>query len=152
MASFNLTVACSPYNKTDKRNIRVFIKCTSDTIADTCIFAYSQTGAELTFSHVCSTVDMVEYPKATDEAPANFGESFKWFRKDYVDLIVPALSIAEDFIREVISDVKMLYKNMKAHNAIVTSEPITYKIDDDVEIIIPTETPVVDLPQEDDND
>lgn len=152
MASFNLTVACSPYNTTDKRNIRVFIKCTSDTITDTCIFAYSKTGNELTFSHVCSTVDMVEYPKDTDKEPANFGSSFKWFRKDYVDLIVPALSIADDFIKEVISDVKMLYTNMKAHNEIVTSEPVVYKIDDTVEIVIPTETPIVNPPQEENND
>lgn len=120
MADYKLRIACSPYNCDDNRNIRVQIKCLSDKDGiDTAIFAYRKLNDDLFFDHVCSTVDMVEYPLAEDTVN---GESFKWCRQDIVDLLVRSLSIAEDFIAEVKSDAKLLYKNMKAHDELIGTE------------------------------
>lgn len=131
MADYKLHIACSPYNSSDRRNMRVQIKCLpvnnvsdnssveDDNALDTAIFAYRSVGGELVFDHVCSTVDMVEYPLADNLVN---GEGFKWCRSDMVDILVRTLSIAEDFITEVKSDVDMLYRNMKAHDRIVGIE------------------------------
>ena len=122
MANYTLAVACSPYNNSDQRNIRVQIKCLPNYAGDegvdmdAAVFAYRYIDGEFLFDHVCSTVDMVEYPLYDDLVN---GESFKWCRKDVVDILVRALSIAEDFIDEVKSDVNMLYQNMLAHNRLV---------------------------------
>lgn len=122
MANFTLAVACSPYNNSDQRNMRVQIKCLPNYAGeegieiDTAVFAYRYIDGEFLFDHVCSTVDMVEYPLYNDLVN---GESFKWCRKDVVDILVRTLSIAEDFIEEVKSDVSMLYRNMLAHNRLV---------------------------------
>ena len=120
MSSYVLHVACSPYNSFEKRNIRIQIKCTAaaGVAIDTAVFAYRLINNEYLFDHICSTVDMAEYPIA-DEAYIHNGESFKWCRKDYVDLLVRTLSIAEDFIDNVVSDVRLLYYNMEAHNEVV---------------------------------
>lgn len=130
MADYKLRIACSPYNCDNARNIRVQIKCLSDNQdTDTAVFAYRKLDDNLFFDHVCSTVDMVEYPviernedgQIVDDTTVN-GESFKWCRCDIVDLLVRSLSIAEDFIAEVKSDVELLYHNMNVHNEIVGVE------------------------------
>lgn len=123
MSSYLLHVACSPYNSFEKRNIRVQIKCTAvaGITVDTAVFAYRIINGEYIFDHICSTVDMVEYPIADSEYIHN-GESFKWCRRDYVDILVRTLSIAEDFIEKVVSDVKLLYYNMEAHNRVVGTD------------------------------
>ena len=133
MASYVLNIACSPYNSFEKRNIRVQIHCAvqgelddSDSSStepiDTKVFAYRRINDEYFFDHVCSTVDMVEYPILGKEAN---GESAKWCRSDTVDILVRTLSIAQDFIYNVKSDVKMLYMNMCAHNTVVGTEAFT---------------------------
>ena len=130
MADYKLRIACSPYNNSDRRNMRVQIKCLSDREdVDTAIFAYRKVNDDLIFDHVCSTVDMAEYPVVTVDEDGKLltdntvnGESFKWCRTDIVDLLVRTLLIAEDFIEEVKSDVHMLYKNMKIHDRIVEVE------------------------------
>lgn len=135
MADYKLRIACSPYNCDDKRSIRVQIKCLSDKEgADTAIFAYRRSNDSLIFDHVCSTVDMVEYPVVTvdtndvvDTSSLVNGESFKWCRRDIVDLLVRSLLTAEDFIDEVKSDVRMLYTNMRANDKIVGIEE--YELD-----------------------
>lgn len=125
MEYYSLYIACSPYNTSDRRNIRVQIKCLAsetDGIENeegaAAIFAYRRIGAnpekyEYVFDHVCSTVDMVEYPLMNN---LQNGESFKWCRSDVIDILVRTLSIADDFIAEVKSDVELLYRNMQIHN------------------------------------
>ena len=122
MSSYVLNIACSPYNSFEKRNVRVQIKCEKDlpeSTIDPAVFAYRRINGEYCFDHVCSTVDMVDYPEIGTESN---GESFKWARSDTVDILVRTLSIASDFIAEVKSDVKLLYMNMCAHNNIVGTE------------------------------
>lgn len=128
MAAYVLNISCSPYNSFEKRNIRVQIKCTlqgqaepseEDTAGLTSVFAYRRINGEYCFDHVCSTVDMVDYPIIGTEET---GESFKWARSDTVDILVRTLSIAQDFIYDVKSDVKLLYLNMCAHDQVVGTD------------------------------
>ena len=57
-----------------------------------------------TFDHICSAVDIEEYPE--DAALPNSRPA--WFRMDYVDVMVRSREEAREFINSVLEDVKLL--------------------------------------------
>jgi hypothetical protein len=56
------------------------------------------------FSHVCSPVDLEEYPE--DEPIA--GQRPEWFRLNYVDVLLRSRTEVHEFIKEVCADVNRL--------------------------------------------
>jgi hypothetical protein len=92
----------------DGIRVRIYVDCASG--LDTRIFAYrmlpiSAGGARAGFfSHICSPVDMTEWP--ADEPRAE--ESPEWFRLSFVDVFVRSIDEAENFIAIVRQDVRRL--------------------------------------------
>jgi hypothetical protein len=91
--------------------IRVRITATNANLMPSKIFAYQllplKPGEEErvgTFDHVCSPVDLEEYPE--DEPIENSRPA--WFRLDYVDVLLRSRAEAQAFIKEVAEDVKRL--------------------------------------------
>lgn len=56
------------------------------------------------FDHVCSSVDLEEYPE--DEAVPNSRPA--WFRLNYVDVMVRSREEAREFINSILEDVQLL--------------------------------------------
>lgn len=91
--------------------IRIRITADNANLMPTKIFAYQllplkpgaaeRVGA---FDHVCSPVDLEEYPE--DEPLA--GSRPAWFRLNYVDVLLRSRAEAQAFIKEVVEDVKRL--------------------------------------------
>lgn len=85
------------------------------------IFAYRKqplnvnTGERVgAFSHVCSPVDLAEYP---EDAPAEDSVP-PWYRLDFVDLLVRSEVEADDLVRCVQEDVDSLIYTLKLANEI----------------------------------
>jgi hypothetical protein len=92
------------------------------------IFAYRMlpvdpnTGAaEGHFSHICSSVDLAEYP---EDAPVP-GASPQWFRLSYVDVILRSWAEALDFIDVVYEDIRSLKDSLDNMDEIVGVTEIT---------------------------
>lgn len=67
------------------------------------------------FDHICSPVDLAEYPE--DEPLA--GASPQWFRLDYVDVLLRSWLEAEDFIAGVRSDLRRCVATLNRAQALV---------------------------------
>jgi hypothetical protein len=102
--SLQLSWSCSRYivNRIDGIRIRVWV---SEAVGMTDkIFAYLMTPKNPTtaekegvFDHVCSPVDLAEYP---EDAPIENSRP-AWFRLDYVDLHLRSREEADDFLARV---------------------------------------------------
>lgn len=107
----HLEWSVSRYDINDIDGIRIRITATESTGMPTKIFAYQMlpvkpggTQQVATFDHVCSSVDLEEYPE--DQAVPNSRPA--WFRLDYVDVMVRSREEAREFINSVIEDVQLL--------------------------------------------
>lgn len=106
--SLTLSWASSHYRdgRDDGVRIRVEVTCASG-ISDK-IFAYrmlpmdADGNTEAVFSHICSAVDLAEYP----EDEARVGDSPEWLRRNSVDVLVRSVTEALNFINVVKSDVQ----------------------------------------------
>jgi hypothetical protein len=107
----HLTWNVSRYFMNDIDGIRVRIEADSSNLMPTKIFAYQmmpfkpgefeQVGA---FDHVCSSVDLEEYPE--DEPLPNVRP--QWFRLNYVDVLLRSREEVRAFINSVMEDVQIL--------------------------------------------
>lgn len=109
--NIHLEWAVSRYDINDIDGIRIRITATQATNMPTKIFAYQMqpvkpggTQQIAAFDHVCSSVDLEEYPE--DEAEPNSRPA--WFRLNYVDVMVRSREEAREFINSVLEDVKLL--------------------------------------------
>ena len=95
--SISLKITSSPYitEKTDGQRLR--IEACAGGLSDK-IFAYRMLpvdvggGQAAYFSHVCSSVDLAEYP---EDAPVP-GHSPQWLRVQYVDVLVRSTADAAE--------------------------------------------------------
>jgi hypothetical protein len=109
--NIHLTWDVSRYYFHTTDGIRIRITADSANLMPTKIFAYQllplkpgeaeRVGA---FDHVCSPVDLEEYPE--DEPIANSRPA--WFRLNYVDVLLRSRAEAQAFIKEVVEDVRRL--------------------------------------------
>lgn len=133
MSAYKLKKYISPYRCGDAMGIRVRIECEtsepkeSGTKLSPKIFAYLPQTDGGHFNHVCNVIDLKECP---EDRPSS-GKWPKWYRLNYVDLYLPNVDVAYDFIQKVEDDVADLYRTMVKFNKIVNQEP--------VEVIIPPE-------------
>lgn len=107
----HLVWAVSRYNYHETDGIRVRITAQDANLMPDKVFAYlllpMKPGAGERvgeFSHVCSPVDLEEYPE--DEPIA--GQRPEWFRLHYVDVLLRSRTEVHEFIREVQGDVQRL--------------------------------------------
>lgn len=101
----------SRYYMNDIDGIRVRIEADDATLMPTKIFAYQmlpvkpgETEPLAAFDHVCSVVDIEEYPEDapdTNSRPA-------WFRADYVDVFLRSREEVRAFIAAVLEDIQIL--------------------------------------------
>lgn len=109
------------HGRHDGVRVRFDVDCASG--LDTRIFAYrmrpvnSSGSAEGFFSHICSPVDMAEYP--ADEPVA--GQSPEWFRLSFVDVMLRSVTEADDFIAAVRSDVRRILATLSTMDTIFTN-------------------------------
>lgn len=106
-----LSWSVSRYNYHDTDGIRVRITAQNANLMSDKVFAYlllpMKPGAGERvgeFSHVCSPVDLEEYPE-DDPIP---GHRPEWFRLNYVDVLLRSRTEVHEFIREVTADVQRL--------------------------------------------
>ena len=134
---FEITKKVSPYHCDSSIGIRVRLECTAAEGLSSKIFAYSPdssgvepdyTSSNGKFNHVCNVVDMIECP---EDEPSP-GKWPVWFRKNYVDLLLPNVEMAEDFIRKVEEEVQDLYNNMKRYNSLISEG--SFIVDDGKEL------------------
>lgn len=107
----HLAWSVSRYYLNDIDGIRVRIEADEATDMPTKIFAYQllpvkpgETESVGAFDHVCSSVDLEEYPEdvpGTNSRPA-------WFRLNYVDVLLRSREEVREFINSVIEDVNTL--------------------------------------------
>jgi hypothetical protein len=109
--NIHLEWTVSRYDINDIDGIRIRMEATESTNMPTKVFAYQMlpvrpggTEQVATFDHVCSSVDLQEYPE--DEAVANSRPA--WLRLDYVDVMVRSREEANEFINNVLEDVQIL--------------------------------------------
>jgi len=101
----------SRYFINDIDGIRVRIEAPEATLMPTKIFAYQMLpvapGADeqvATFDHVCSSVDLEEYPE--DEATPNSRPA--WLRTNYVDVFLRSREEVRAFVNAVLEDIQIL--------------------------------------------
>lgn len=122
MRSVRIKWASSHYTLPKDDGIRIRIECECAVGLSTKLFAYRMEpvmpGGVTNgfFSHICSPVDMAEYP---EDAPTP-GQSPEWFRLDFVDVLVRSVLEAEDFILIVREDVRRLLRTLNKMDTIFT--------------------------------
>jgi hypothetical protein len=101
----------SRYFMNDIDGIRVRIEAPEANLMPTKIFAYQmlpvRPGSDeqvATFDHVCSSVDITEYPE--DEALPNSRPA--WLRTDYVDVFLRTKEEVRAFVNSVLEDIQIL--------------------------------------------
>lgn len=101
----------SRYFMNDIDGIRVRIEAPEATLMPTKIFAYQmlpvRPGSDeqvATFDHVCSSVDLEEYPE--DEATPNSRPA--WLRTNYVDVFLRSKEEVRAFVNSVLEDIQIL--------------------------------------------
>lgn len=127
---FTLSRTSSPWNhKTNKRlhcSTRVAIRCESVEYdppqlelpeISTAIFVYRWDNHKYRFDHVATPTDLKELPLL--EEVENDEPKPTWCRSDELDLILPEYSIAEQFIKDVYSDVRFLGTEIGAYKATI---------------------------------
>jgi|688.fasta_scaffold201458_2 hypothetical protein len=107
----HLEWSVSRYDINDIDGIRVRITATEANNMPTKIFAYQMlpvrpgaTEQVAAFDHVCSSVDLEEYPE--NQAFPNSRPA--WFRLDYVDVMVRSREETREFIINILEDVQLL--------------------------------------------
>jgi hypothetical protein len=103
------------------------------------IFAYRmlplnpQTGEEAGFfSHVCSPVDLEDYP---EDGPTP-GHTPKWFRLNFVDQQIRSVAEASDLLQAVLEDIRRLKRTLDTMD---TLEPAG--VEDIGDVCLPEEPP-----------
>lgn len=111
----HLVWSVSRYNYHETDGIRVRITAQDVNLMPDKIFAYlllpMKPGAGTRvgeFSHVCSPVDLEEYP---EDEPIP-GQRPEWFRLNYVDVLLRSRTEVYEFIREVEGDVRRLKETL----------------------------------------
>ena len=109
--NINIKWSTSRYYQNDIDGIRVRIEAADANLMPTKIFAYQMlpikpgnTEPLATFDHVCSVVDLEEYP---EEIP-NTADRPAWFRADYVDVFLRSREEVREFVNAVLEDVQIL--------------------------------------------
>lgn len=109
--SVRLTWSTSRFLVNNADAIRVRIEAVDSISMPTAIFAYrllpmTPTAVEQSgvFDHVCSAVDLEEYPETEPLA----GSEPPWFRLSYVDLLLRTREEANDVINGIVADVDSL--------------------------------------------
>lgn len=104
-----LTWEVSPYHYTLSDGIRVRITATNAQLMPNKVFAYMLVPSEPdaaekigAFDHVCSSADLEDFP---EDAPTG---SSKWFRLDYVDVVLRSRAEVHAFLRDTAADVYAL--------------------------------------------
>lgn len=115
-SAIKITKAVSPYRCDSSIGVRVKLICTTTEKLSPKIFAYHSKTKK--FNHVCNVLDLIECPEDT---PPEGNWPF-WYRKDYVDLLVPTVDAAHDFIEKVEEDVADLYNMMQQYNTLITEK------------------------------
>lgn len=124
---FTITEAASPWqtgqSKAPYAVIRLEITCTKAVWVEnavetastipTEIFAYLKTGDGYVFNHVCSAVDLLEI---SDE------EGGTWCRKNSVDILFPAVEVADEAREKIESDIRFLISEIKSYTTLVGTE------------------------------
>lgn len=107
----HLTWSVSRYLVNNMDGVRVRIEAGEANLMPTAVFAYQlqpmkpeQFEPVAAFDHVCSAVDLEEYPETTPLENVRP----EWFRLDYVDVLLRTRDEAKDFIDSVVADVRML--------------------------------------------
>lgn len=118
-----LTWAVSRYDFQGVDAVRVRIEASQGDLMPEKIFAYlllpmkPNAGArEGAFSHVCSPVDLAEYPE-DDPIP---GYRPEWFRLNYVDVHLRSRAEAKRFIQDVLDDVNALKNTLDVIDTLQT--------------------------------
>ena len=121
--SVKLRWASSHYRLPQDDGVRVRFDVVCATGLSTRIFAYRMEPVDTDgtahgfFSHICSPVDLAEYP-ANGPTP---GKSPEWFRLPYVDVFLRSVQEAEDFIEIVKADVRRLIRTLHGMDTIFTN-------------------------------
>jgi ethanolamine utilization microcompartment shell protein EutS len=109
--SVRLQWAVSRYLVDGADAVRVRIEATEAIDMPTAIFAYlalpmkpEEVTLQGSFDHVCSAVDLEEYPE-TEPLP---NSEPKWFRLNYVDVLLRTREEAEDLVNGIVADVDSL--------------------------------------------
>jgi hypothetical protein len=109
--NINIQWSTSRHFMNDIDGIRVRIEAPEANLMPTKIFAYQMlpvrpgTNEQVaTFDHVCSSVDLEEYPE--DEAIPNSRPA--WFRTNYVDVFVRSKEEMRVFVNNVLEDIQIL--------------------------------------------
>jgi|694.fasta_scaffold137971_3 hypothetical protein len=113
--NIHLVWEVSRYNYHSTDGIRVRITADSATLMSPKVFAYQllplKPGDEErvgSFDHVCSPVDLEEYPE--DEPIANSRPA--WFRLNYVDVLLRSRAEVKGFVQDVTEDVQRLKQTL----------------------------------------
>jgi hypothetical protein len=119
-----LTWAVSRQYYNDIDGIRVRITATEANLMPTKIFAYllqplAPGGTERvgTFDHVCSSVDLEDYPEDTPLADVRP----EWFRLDYVDVLLRSKEEVREFVNAVLEDVQILKNTLDVADDLLPS-------------------------------
>ena len=115
-SAIKITKAVSPYRCGSSIGVRVRLTCKTSEKLSPKIFAYNSKTKK--FNHVCNVIDLIECPEDT---PSEGNWPF-WYRKDYVDLLVPTVGMAYDFMKKVDEDVADLYAMMQQYNTLITEK------------------------------
>lgn len=129
--------ACSYYRLGRDDGIRVRFDVVASTGLSSRIFAYRMRPVspvdrrEGFFSHICSPVDLAEYP---EDAPVE-GDSPEWFRLPYVDVLVRSVTEAENFVQAVREDARRLVATLRQTDTLMpgSEETVGTVADDDSE-------------------
>lgn len=125
--NINIQWATSRYFMNDIDGIRVRLEAPEANLMPTKIFAYQmlpvRPGTDeqvATFDHVCSSVDLEEYPE--DEALPNSRPA--WFRTNYVDVFVRSQEEMRAFVNNVLEDIQILKNTLDIADDLLPSGDI----------------------------
>lgn len=125
----HLTWYVSRYNFHQTDGVRVRIEATDANRMPNKVFAYqmlplkpNETERVGAFDHVCSPVDLEEYPE--DEPISTHRPA--WFRLNYVDVVLRSRTEVYAFIRDVAADVYNLRETLEIMDRIVPAGEIWF--------------------------
>lgn len=122
--SLKIKYATSHYVFGRHDGVRIRVDITCGTNIDTSVFAYRMLPAdpygnnEGHFSHICSPVDMADWPKGGP----NVGNSPEWFRLPYVDLLVRSVAEAQNLLEIIKCDLKRLLDTLCTMDTLMPGE------------------------------
>jgi len=112
--SIKFSWASSPYTLERDHGIRLRIEITCTTGLDTKLFAYrmlptAYNDTRGVFSHVCSPVDLEDYPADNPLV----GVAPEWFRLDFVDVLLRSTTEATNLLNAVREDLRTLVATLE---------------------------------------